>query len=103
MKTGTLENKKLILCLRWTVIILISFLIIFGEGSRQDLNLPNLFILFYILSNVILTFSPRVWFFNPKFFYTLVILDTGIISLGMFLSGRAATDFFLAWIPMLVF
>ncbi len=103
MRTGTLENKKLILCLRWTVIILISFLIIFGEGSSANLNLRNIFILVYIFSNIIFTFFPRIWFFNPKFFYTLVILDTGIISLGMFLSGKAATDFFLVFFLILIF
>ncbi len=103
MRTGTLENKKLILCLRWTAIIVISFLIIFGEGSSVDLNLPNIFILVYILSNIIFTFFPRIWFFNPKFFYTLVILDTCIISLGMVLSGKTATDFFLVFFLILIF
>jgi PAS domain S-box-containing protein len=103
MKKITQERKKLIIWLRWTVIILISYLILFGKIETASLSLPQIFILVYILSNFILFFFPKTWFYNPKLFYSLVILDTGIISFGMYLSGKGATDFYLVFFLILIF
>src|SRR4030042_1816749 len=79
-------RKKIILSLRWTAIIVTSYLILFGRVELRDLHLAYFFIIGYILSNVLLTFLPKAWFSNPKFFYSLAIIDTGLVSLGMYLS-----------------
>jgi len=97
------DRKKPILLLRWTSIIVTSYLILLGEGRVADLQLSNIFIIGYILSNLFLTFLPKIWFSNTKFFYSLLLIDTGIISFGMYLSEKMATDFYLVFFLIIVF
>jgi PAS domain S-box-containing protein len=97
------QNKKRIISLRWTAIIVTSYLIIFGRGKIADIDLGHLFILAYILSNLLLIFIPQKWFSNLKFFYSLVLIDTGIVSFGMFLSEKVTTDFYLVFFFILIF
>ncbi len=82
------DRKKAILLLRWTSIIVTSYLILLGKGKVADPQLSNIFIVGYILSNLFLTFLPKIWFSNTKFFYSLLLIDTAIISLGMYLSEK---------------
>ncbi len=97
------DRKKGILLLRWTSIIVTSYLILLGKGKVAAPQLSNLFIIGYVLSNLFLTFLPKNWFLNPKFFYTLLLIDTGIISFGMYLSEKMATDFYLVFFLIIVF
>jgi PAS domain S-box-containing protein len=96
-------NKKKIINLRWTAIIVTSYLIIFGKGKIAHIDLGHLLILVYILSNVLVIFIPPKWFSNLKFFYSLVLIDTGIVSFGMFLSEKVTTDFYLVFFFILIF
>jgi len=97
------DRKKIILCLRWTVIVVTSYLVLFGKGRITNLDLGHLFVLLYICSNLVLIFLPRAYFSNPKLLYSLVIFDTGILSLGMYLSERMTTDFYLVFFLILIF
>lgn len=89
--------------LRWTSIIVTSYLILLGKGRVADPQLSNIFIIGYILSNLFLTFLPKKWFLNPKFFYSLVLIDTGLVSFGMYLSEKMATDFYLVFFLIIIF
>src|SRR5208337_2045355 len=53
------DRKRIILTLRWTAIIVTSYLILFGKGRVTDLNLSHILIFIYLLSNVLLTFFPK--------------------------------------------
>lgn len=97
------NKKRIVLILRWTVIIGTSYLILFGKGTIEDLNVGHTFILLYILSNLLLMFVPRAWFANPMLFYSLVVFDTGIVSLGMYLSETVTTDFYLIFFLIIIF
>jgi PAS domain S-box-containing protein len=97
------DRKKVILTLRWTAIIVTSYLILFGRGRVMDLHLSHFLIGGYILSNILLTFLPKSWFSNLKFFYPLVIVDTGIVSFGMYLSEKMTTDFYLVFFLIIIF
>jgi PAS domain-containing protein len=97
------DRKRIILTLRWTAIIVTSYLILFGRGRVTDLKLSHLLIAVYLLSNVLLTFLPKKWFSNSKFFYPLVIFDTGIVSFGMYLSEKMTTDFYLVFFLIIIF
>jgi PAS domain S-box-containing protein len=97
------EKKRIILALRWTVIILTSYLILFGRGRVTDLHLSHILIAIYILSNISLYFFPKTWFSNPKFFYPLVLFDTGIVSFGMYLSEKMTTDFYIVFFLIIIF
>ena len=99
----SLDRKKIIIYLRWTVIIATSYLILFGTAAASVLGWGYLLILIYILSNVALCFLPREWFSATRLFYSLVVFDTGIVSFGMYLSERVATDFYLVFFMILIF
>ena len=97
------DRKKIVLALRWTVIIVTCYLILLGRGRVTDLQLSYFLIIGYIISNVLLTFFPKTWFWNPKFFYSLVIIDTGIVSFGMYLSEKMTSDFYLVFFLIIIF
>ena len=97
------DRKRAILLLRWTSIIVTSYLVLLGKGRVADPHLNYLFILGYILSNLFLTFLPKILFSNPKFFYSLVLIDTGLVSFGMYLSEKMATDFYLVFFLIIIF
>jgi PAS domain S-box-containing protein len=98
-----MENKrKVILSLRWTLIIVTSYLILFGNEFRVTFGWGHLLILVFIVSNLVLTLAPKTWFFSQKIFYSLVIVDTVIVLLGMYLSEKVATDFYLVFFLLLI-
>lgn len=97
------EKKRIILLLRWTAIIVTSYLILFGRGKVADPTLSHLLVLGYLFSNIIVTFFPSTWFSNPKFFSPLVIFDTGIVLSGMYLSEKMVTDFYLVFFLIIIF
>ena len=97
------DRKQTILTLRWAAIIVTSYLILFGKGRVSDLQLSHLLITGYILSNIFLIFLPKRLFSNSKIFYSLVVFDTALISCGMYLSEKVATDFYLVFFLLLIF
>lgn len=97
------DTKKVILTLRWTAIIVTSYLILFSRGRVTDPQLSHILIAVYLISNVLLTFLPKIWFSNPKLFYPLVIFDTGIVSLGMYFSEKMTTDFYFVFFLVIIF
>src|SRR4030043_1889450 len=97
------DKKRIILLLRWTAIIVTSYLILLGRGKVVDPNLSHLLISGYIISNILLSFFPSSWFSNPRFFYPLVIVDTGVVLLGMYLSEKMVTDFYLVFFMIIIF
>jgi PAS domain S-box-containing protein len=89
--------------LRWTAIIVTSYLMLFGKGKVTDLYLSYALIMVYLLSNVLLIFIPKTWFSNLKLFYPLVLFDTGIVSFGMYLSEKMTTDFYIVFFLIIIF
>jgi PAS domain S-box-containing protein len=69
----------------------------------MDLHLSYLLILIYLLSNVSLSFFPKTWFSNLKLFYPLILFDTGVVSFGMYLSEKMATDFYIVFFLIIIF
>ena len=97
------DRKRIIILLRWGAIIVTSYLILLGRGKVADPGLSHILVLGYILSNIVLAFLPASWYSNQKFFYPLVIADTGIILIGMYLSEKMVTDFYLAFFLIMIF
>ncbi len=97
------DRKKIIITLRWTAILVTSYLVLFVRGRVTSLSLSYAFITVYLLSNVLLTFLPKSWFSNLKLFYPLVLFDTGLVSFGMYLSEKMTTDFYLVFFLTIIF
>jgi PAS domain S-box-containing protein len=97
------SRKKTVLLLRWAVIIVTSYLILFAKGKVTRFELGQVLVLAYLATNLALSFLPKAWFENPRLFYSLVIIDTGIVSLGMVLSEKVTADFYLVFFLILIF
>jgi PAS domain S-box-containing protein len=97
------DRKRIILTLRWTAIIVTSYLILFGKGRVTDFHLSHILIFIYLLSNAVLTFFPKGWFANLRLFYPLVLFDTAVVSFGMYLSEKMTTDFYLVFFLIIIF
>jgi len=56
------SRKKVVLLLRWAVIIATSYLILFAKGRVVHLDLGQILVLGYIATNIALSFLPKPWF-----------------------------------------
>ncbi len=92
-----LMKKRDIFFIRLLVIIIISYLTIFGPIKDKRIIWPYIFIAFYLSTNLFLLYIPDRFFISRKIFYALVFFDSGMISLGIYLSGHAGTDFYLVY------
>jgi C4-dicarboxylate-specific signal transduction histidine kinase len=96
------DKRKVVLILRWALIVVTSYLILSGKPFRVRFDGAQLLILAYVVSHIILTFLPRAWFFDQSLFYALGILDTVIVSLGMVLSQKVTSDFYLVFFLIVI-
>jgi PAS domain S-box-containing protein len=99
----TLEimTKRNIFFIRLLVIIIISYLTIFGPIKDNRIVWSYIFIAFYLSTNLFLPYIPDRYFISSQIFYALVFFDTGMVSLGIYLSGHAGTDFYLVYFLIL--
>jgi len=97
------EYKRTVLRLRWVTIIITSYLILFGRGHNFPQFLPSSFILFYLFSNIIPYFIPEIYFLKIYFFYIILLFDTFMVSLGIYITSQFNTDFYLVYFLVLLF
>ncbi len=94
-------RKRNIFITRLLVVIIISYLTIFGPLKGIRIIWSYLFIAFYLSTNLLLPYIPDRFFTTRKIFYALVFFDSGMVSLGIYLSGQAGTDFYLVYFVIL--
>ena len=95
--------KQIVLRLRWVTIIITSYLILFGRGISSPQFLPSLIISFYLFSNLIAYFLPSSYFLKISFFYIVLLFDTLMVSLGIYITSQFDTDFYLVYFLIIVF
>ena len=95
--------KRIVVRLRWVTIIVTSYIILLGRGISLPQILPSLLILFYLLSNLIACFLPSSYFFKIRFFYMILLFDTFMVSLGIYLTSQFNTDFYLVYFLIIIF
>ena len=71
------DRKRIILTLRWTAIIVTSYLILFGRGRVTDLHLSHILIAIYILSNILLYLLSEKMVFKHKILLSISPLRHG--------------------------
>jgi uncharacterized membrane protein len=70
------SRKKVVLLLRWAVIIATSYFMLFAKGRVVHLDLGQILVLGYIATNIALFFLPKPWFSAyPSCFISTVILS----------------------------
>ncbi len=95
--------KRIVLCLRWVTIIITSYLILFGQGITSPQFLSSLLILFYLGSNLIAYSLPSSYFLKLSFFYVILLFDTLMVSLGIYITSQFDTDFYLVYFLIILF
>jgi PAS domain S-box-containing protein len=97
------QHKQIVLRLRWVTIVITSYLILFGRGISSPQSLPSLLILVYLLSNAIAYFLPASYFIKLPFFYIILLFDTFMVSMGIYITSQFDTDFYLVYFLIILF
>ena len=89
-------KKTAIIRLRWPVVIICSYLLLYSRGGSLD---PIMIygLLFYVLSNAALYLVDEKLFSSSYFYAPLVIFDTLFITATMAFSGQLSTDFYITY------
>jgi PAS domain S-box-containing protein len=103
ISADTQGYKQVVLRLRWVTIIITSYLILFGRGITAPQYLPSLLILFYLSSNLVAHFLPSSYFSRLSFFYIVLLFDTLMVSLGIYITSQFDTDFYLVYFLIILF
>src|SRR5438309_6907081 len=89
-----LDKKRTVLLLRSVVVISTSYLVLFGEAPTSPLSIG--YILALILTNIGLVATPRTWFHAPGFCAALLLGDTAVVLVGLYLTvGCFSQDFLI--------
>lgn len=91
------QGRKTILLLRWILIIVIGYLVVFSSPVQPLLSLPYGLLSVYILSNLILILSPRKWFEKDIFIFFILLADIGMTSLAIFVAAGIDSDLYLIY------
>ncbi len=97
MDLSTWSRKKIILTLRWFLIITTSYMIVFDAPFPDSLTLEFALILFLIFSNMLLSFLPKRLFEPPLMNSCLLVMDTILVSIGVHFSGKTTSDYYVIY------
>ena len=102
--TGVLDvpKKITVIRLRWLVIIICSYLLLFSSGTWLGAGAVQGFILLYVLTNAVLYFLDDSLFDSTYFYSPLVIFDTLFVTASLVMSGQVETDFYLAYFLIII-
>ena len=90
-------KKTAIIQIRWPVVILCSYLVLYSSGSWLDTAIIPSFVVLYLVSNVSLYFLDDAWFDSSHFYTSLVLVDTAFLTASLAVSGQIGTDFYLVY------
>ena len=95
-------NKRTIILLRWALIIIVGYVLLFSF-SLQDL--PLSFILsfsLYALSNLGLTFCPQTLFRQQRFLFYILSLDILLTTVALFFAAQSDSEFYVIYFLILL-
>lgn len=95
------QVRKTVLLLRWILIIVIGYLIVFSNPNRPVLSLPYLLLMLYFLSNLLLLSSPRSWFEKELFIFWVLLFDIGVTSSAIYITAKMDSEFYLIYFLIL--
>jgi len=97
MDIGRWSRKKTVITLRWCLIISVSYMVVFGTSLPEYMTRESLLVGSLMLSNLILMILPRRFFEKSALEAIILVTDTLMVSLGIYLSGKAGSDFYLVY------
>jgi signal transduction histidine kinase len=89
-------KKTTIIQLRWPLVILCCYLLLYSPNILLTPTQTHAFLLFYILTNATLYLIVDEIFESPCFYGPLLFFDTIVLAAALYFSGGATPDFYLA-------
>ncbi len=89
-------KKTTVIQLRWPLVILCSYLLLFSPHPSLAAGFFYVLLGFYLLTNITLYFVADDLFAQPYFYGPILIFDTLFMVLALALSGGATPDFYIA-------
>src|SRR2546428_571011 len=86
------EKRRIVVMLRWALLIALCFLVIYSRGASIQAIASSVVLL--LASNLVLMHLPDRVIEARLFDPVLVIVDTILITAGLWLCGAAGADFF---------
>lgn len=96
------SKKTTIIQLRWLVVLISSYLLVFTyETWLAPVAIWGI-VLFYLMTNASLYFVDEKLFDSSYFYTPLVIFDTLFVTASLVISGQVGTDFYLAYFLIII-
>lgn len=103
IRTGRVAPaKSTVILIRWTVVIICSYLIIHRAESAISNELLNLLVALYMGTNVVLYSIKEEMFRRPAFHSSLLVLDTFVITISLIVNGKVDNEFFLTYFFLII-
>ncbi len=94
--------KASVVLIRWPVVIICSYLLLYPLKQLLPESLLHLLILFYVGSNVGLYFVNEKQFASASFYSPLVVADTLVLTFSLVINGHVETDFYLTYFLLII-
>jgi diguanylate cyclase (GGDEF)-like protein len=95
-------KKTTITRLRWLIVTIVCYLLLFSETALIPMDVVHGFALFYVLTNASLYFVKPRLFESITFFGTLVVFDTLALSFSLIVTGQLGSDFYLSYFLIII-
>jgi len=89
-------KKATVIELRWLLVILCSYLLLYSPGSWLSATQIEFVIVFYLLTNATLYFVGDEVFDASTFYGPLLLFDAVFLAVALWLSGSATPGFYVA-------
>jgi signal transduction histidine kinase len=94
-------KKRTVIQLRWPLVILCSYLLLYAPNSWLTPAYTNAILIFYLLTNATLYFVADDFFDSPYFYGPLLFFDAVFLTISLVVSGGAPSDFYIACLATL--
>jgi diguanylate cyclase (GGDEF)-like protein len=95
-------KKPTVIRLRWMVVTIASYVLLFSEESLVAQDILHGFILCHILTNASLYGVQESRFESLRFVGPLVVFDTVALSFSLIVTGQLGSDFYLSYFLMII-
>jgi diguanylate cyclase (GGDEF)-like protein len=95
-------KKATIIRLRWLVITIASYVLLFAQVSLMPRDLVHAFVISYILTNASLYGIDKSRFESMHLVAPLVIFDTLALSFSLIVTDQLGSDFYLSYFLMII-
>jgi diguanylate cyclase (GGDEF)-like protein len=95
-------KKQTIIRLRWLVIAVASYLLLFAQETLLSADLIHVFVLVYVSTNASLYYLESRSFDSVRFLATLVFADTIALSFALIVAGQLGGDFYLSYFLIII-